>query len=263
MKQKITLLLMLAATMVKAQNLDVYASDMYDSRSFISKGDTLPYRILFPENFDASKKYPVVVFLHGSGERGSDNQAQLVHGGTLFLKEDIRKDLPAIIVFPQCPADSYWSNVDIQPANSNSTFNFLKGGKPTKAMELLTGMVDELSSLPYTDKKQFYAGGLSMGGMGTFELLRRKPKLFAAAIVICGGDNPENAKKYKKVPLWIFHGAKDDVVAPENSEKVAAALKAMGANVHYTLYPQANHNSWDCAFAEPKLLPWLFSNRKK
>ena len=263
MKQKITLLLMLAATMVKAQNLDMYVSDMYVSKSFISKGGTLPYRILFPENFDASKKYPVVIFLHGSGERGSDNKAQLVHGSALFLKEDVRKNFPAIVVFPQCPSEGYWSNVDVESANNKRTFNFVEGGNPTKAMELLMGMVDELRSLPYTNKKQFYAGGLSMGGMGTFELLRRKPQVFAAAIVICGGDNLENAKRYKKVPLWIFHGAKDDVVAPENSEKVAIALKAMGADIQFTLYPQANHNIWNSAFAEPNLLSWLFSNRKK
>src|SRR5690606_2948136 len=97
---------------VKAQDMDKYERSVY-----IAKGDTLRYRILFPENFDPSKQYPLVLFLHGAGERGNNNEAQLTHGGKLFLKEDIRKDYPAIVVFPQCPKDSYWSNVDIRTSD--------------------------------------------------------------------------------------------------------------------------------------------------
>ncbi|MGY0038620.1 carboxylesterase family protein [Pedobacter sp. NJ-S-72] len=98
--------------------------------------------------------------------------------------------------------------------------------------------------------------------MGTLELLRRKPRTFAAAISICGGDNIANVDKYKKVPLWIFHGGKDDVVPPSGSTAIANQLKIIGKEVKFTLYPDANHNSWDSTFAEPKLLPWLFSHQK-
>jgi predicted peptidase len=112
------------------------------------------------------------------------------------------------------------------------------------------------------DDERVYVGGLSMGGMGTFELVRRMPKTFAAAFPICGGANPATAKKMDDVDWWIFHGAKDDVVPPRHSEVMVKALKKEGANVKFTLYPNANHNSWDPAFTEPELLSWLFSKKK-
>jgi len=245
---------------IKAQDLK-----LYQSKSFIFKGDTLPYRILYPENFDPAKKYPLLLVLHGVGERGNNNTAQLAHGGNVFIKPEVRGRFPAIVVFPQCPVNSYWANVDIttDPATHKRTFNFQKGGKPTKAMILLLSLVNQLRHQPEVNKAQFYVGGLSMGGMGTLEILRRKPQYFAAAFSICGGDNPANAKKYaRKVPLWFFHGGKDDVVTPDHSVTMVAAVKEAGGNPKFTLYPNDNHNSWDDAFAEPGLLPWLFSHKK-
>ena len=101
-----------------------------------------------------------------------------------------------------------------------------------------------------------------MGGMGTFELVYRRARKIAGAVAICGGSNPDNAKKYsKKVPFWIFHGKKDNVVPPIQSEQMVEAIRSNGGEVRFTLYPEANHNSWDPAFAEPELLPWLFSQR--
>jgi len=235
----------------------------YDKGSFIDGKDSISYRILFPENFDPKQKYPVLFFLHGSGERGNDNTKQLTHGGKLFLRNDIRKQYPAIVIFPQCPEDSFWANVEMSSDSTGKTvFNYQKSGKPTKAMKALLGMIDNILDKPYINHQQVYIGGLSMGGMGTFELLRRKPKTFAAAFSICGGDNIANADKYKKIPLWIFHGGKDDVVPPAGSTAIANQLKIIGKEVKFTLYPDANHNSWDSAFAEPQLLPWLFSHKK-
>ncbi len=245
---------------VKAQDLNLYRRE-----NFISKTDTLPYRILLPENFDPAKKYPLLLVLHGVGERGIDNAAQLVHGGALFIKPEVRRQFPAIVVFPQCPVNSYWSNVVIttDPATHQRTFNFQKGESPTKAMAMLLNLTKMLRQKHYVNKKEFYVEGLSMGGMGTLEILRRKPAYFAAAISICGGDNPANAKKYaKKVPLWFFHGGKDDVVTPDHSVTMVKAVKEAGGDPKFTLYPNDGHNSWDDAFAEPKLLPWLFSHKK-
>ncbi|WP_026896857.1 carboxylesterase family protein [Daejeonella oryzae] len=257
MRSGILIIFLLLSSIVQAQN-----SNQFLERQLVSGNDTLPYRILMPQNFDENKKYPVLFVLHGAGERGNDNQAQLTHGSKLFLKEDVREKFPAIIIFPQCPKDSYWSNVEVESVNGKREFMFQKRGKPTIAMKLVMSLVKEMKSKSYTDKERIYVGGLSMGGMGTFEVLRRLRNNFAAAFSICGGDNIENVKKYKKVPLWIFHGGKDDVVPPENSERVVSALKSLGAPVKYSLYPEANHNSWDQAFAEPDLLPWLFSHTK-
>lgn len=230
---------------------------------FIAKGDTLPLRILYPQNFDATKKYPVILFLHGSGERGNDNKKQLVHGGKMFLEDNFRENYPAVVIFPQCANDSYWANVKIfSNEKSNEKFDFKTSGRPTKAMQLLTKYVNELQKLSYLDEDRFYIGGLSMGGMGTYELLRRETKTFAAAFIICGGDNINNVKKYYKVPLWIFHGEKDDVVNSQYANDIAKELEKRNAAYKLTIYPNTNHNSWDMAFAEKDLMPWLFSHKK-
>lgn len=235
----------------------------YEKGSYIDGKDSIGYRVLYPENFDANKKYPILFFLHGRGESGSDNQKQLTHGGKFFLKEDVRRDFPAIVVFPQCASDSYWANVKITADSTGKrTFNFVKGGQPTIAMHALLGLVDDFLDKPFIDRKQVYAGGLSMGGMGTYELLRRRRNVFAASFAICGGDNVANIKKYRKTPLWIFHGERDDVVDPAFSVAIANHLKIYGREVKLTLYPDANHNSWDAALAEPQLLSWLFSHKK-
>ena len=242
------------------QNLSAQDRSLYSKEVFITGRDSLLYRLLLPENFDPTKKYPVLFFLHGAGERGNDNEAQLMHGSKFFTSEKVRKAYPSIVVFPQCPKNDFWANVQIK--DTGDRFGFQKGGDPGKSMELLTGLLGHFRSLKYADKDKFYVGGLSMGGMGTLELLRRKPKAFAAAFSICGGDNIENVKKYKRVSLWFFHGGKDNVVPPEKSKVVVAELERLNAPVKLTIYPEANHNSWDSAFAEPELLPWLFSHKK-
>ncbi len=244
---------------LKAQN----KSDFIKT-SFVMDGDTLPVRILYPENFDPSKKYPLMLFLHGRGESGNDNEKQLIHGSKMFLDPAFRKKYPAVVVFPQCSTDSYWSNVNITTDEEGKRhFTFQKGGKPTKAMKLLLGYLDQLRDLNYLDHQRLYVGGLSMGGMGTYEILRRKPKTFAAAFAICGGDNVKNVKKYaNKLPLWLFHGGKDDIVDPQFTKNIAEELKRRGADYKLTIYPNDNHNSWDSAFAEKELLPWVFSHSR-
>jgi predicted peptidase len=235
---------------------------MFSREIFTSGVDTLVYRKLLPENFDPQKKYPVLIFLHGAGERGNDNEAQLIHGSKLFLRADIRRDFPAIIIFPQCPKNDFWANVKFGDGKSVERFGFQKGGEPGKSMKLLIGLHSYLVSLKYSDKSRFYIGGLSMGGMGTFEILRRKPKAFAAAFAICGGDNIKNVKKYKNVPLWIFHGGKDTTVPLSKSEVVVNELKRVNQQPKFTIYPEAGHNSWDPAFAEPEFISWIFSHKR-
>ena len=260
LNKAILIVLLVAATQLTfAQTKEDFVKNNY-----VINGDTLPVRILYPENFDPLKKYPLVLFLHGRGESGKDNQKQLIHGSKMFLDPAFRKNYPAVVVFPQCGNDSYWANV-IMSTNQKGKrdFSYQTGGEPTVAMNLLLSYLEELDKLKFLDQDKFYLGGLSMGGMGTYELLRREPKTFAAAFAICGADTVKNVKKYKKVPLWLFHGDKDDVVNPQFTKDIAKELERLGADYKLTIYPNANHNSWDPAFAEKGLFPWLFSHQKK
>lgn len=261
MRRLIPLLLcILSVSVSNAQDLS-----KYERFAFIQNGDTLPYRILMPENYDASYEYPLVIFLHGRGESGRDNEKQLSNGaGALFLKDSLRKAFPAIVVFPQCAADDYWSNVQtVADKNGKRQFYFIPDGEPSQSMRLLSGLTDNLFRQFRLKKSQVYVMGLSMGGMGTFELVRRKPGVFAAAVAICGGADPATADKIKGTNWWVFHGDRDETVLPEYSEKMVAALKKVMAKVLFTIYKGVHHNSWEKAFAEPGLLPWLFSNKSK
>ena len=259
MTKKILLLVFMFLSAQQSWSQDL---SQYEKHWIVQNGDTLPYRLLLPENYDASKKYPLVFFLHGAGERGNDNEKQLVHGAKLFLKEDVRKNFPAIIVFPQCATNSFWSNVDFKMESGKRTFSFQEAGEPTIAMRLAQELLKSIVKSYKIAKKQIYVGGLSMGGMGTFEIVRRNPKLFAAAFPICGGANVNTASSLKKTKWWVFHGGKDDVVPPKLSEDMVEAIKKQKGKVKFSLYPNANHNSWDSAFAEPELLTWLFAQHK-
>jgi len=238
--------------------------ELYLRKTLHHLGDSLPYRLLLPIGYDKSKEYPLILFLHGAGERGNDNSSQLVHGAALFANDSVRRQFPAIVIFPQCPQNSFWSNVQFvqDTTTGQRIFNFQNGREPTQAMILLLQLLNTVQRDYAVDSKRIYVGGLSMGGMGTFEIVSRRPQVFAAAFPICGGGSVEAAKRMKHPAWWIFHGAKDDVVPPSLSVAMAAALRQAGAKPKLTLYPQANHNSWDNAFAEKDLLPWLFSQHK-
>ena len=236
---------------------------LFKKHWFIQNGDTMPYRVLLPKAYDSTKLYPLIFFLHGRGESGRDNEKQLANGATLFLRDSIRERYPAIVVFPQCPANNYWSNVIAETSdslNSRRTFYFVPNGEPTDAMRMLLSLTDHIVARYPISKRKVYVGGLSMGGMGTYELVRRKPGFFAAAFAICGGAHPATAKQLTKTNWWLFHGLKDDVVLPEFTRQMEVALKKGGARVKASYYPNANHNSWDPAFAEPGLMQWLFAN---
>ncbi|WP_099034300.1 prolyl oligopeptidase family serine peptidase [Lacimicrobium alkaliphilum] len=243
----------------------VHAGDSFgfEAKTYSHGGQSLNYRILYPADFEPQKTYPLVLFLHGAGERGDDNLAQLTHGAELFAREDVRREYPAIVVFPQAPENDYWANVDVLRESQPYQLQFADiSAQPTDAMQLVLALTDVLSAEPFVDKQRVYVGGLSMGAMGTYEILARRPHLFAAAIAICGGGNVNNAAHYQKeLHIWAFHGTEDKVVDASLSEEMVAAINQHGGNARLTLYKDTNHNSWDKAFAEPALLPWLFTQR--
>ena len=236
----------------------------YLRKEFESAGNTLPYRILYPDNYDKTKKYPLILFLHGAGERGDDNEKQLVHGSRLFLTDANRKAFPAIILFPQCPEDSFWASVkvdrSVQPFKIDFDYNAAPQWPLVAANELVKKVADEEA----VDKSRIYITGLSMGGMGTFESVYRYPGLYAAALPICGGgDTNRYDKRVRKTAFWIFHGAADAVVDVKLSRDMQAKLKSLKVENKYSEYPGVNHNSWDNAFADPEFVSWMFKHKAK
>lgn len=237
----------------------------FEKKEFIRGNDTLRYRILYPIHYQQGKQYPEVIFLHGSGERGSGNNEQLTWGADLFLDPANRESFPAIVIFPQCPASDSWARLNHTGAkDSVGGFVFLVKEPPTKPLSLVMQLADETVDSGMADPKHIYLGGLSMGGFGTFEMLWRKPHFFAAAFPICGGGEPSNVDLYaKKFPIWIFHGGSDPVVPVGNSRRMVIAITAEGGKVKYDEYPGVGHDSWKNAFAEKDLLPWLFKQKKR
>ena len=234
----------------------------FEKKELISGGDTLRYRIQYPLNYDAGKKYPLVLFLHGSGERGSDNEAQLKWGGSLFADSAKRASYPAIVVFPQCPITTSWGRLTYNPQDS-LRFHFLSDSAASKPLSMVMQLLDDLVKTGNVNTRKIYVGGLSMGGFGTFEILWRKPHFFAASFPICGGGDPDKVKVYaRKFPIWVFHGGADPVVPVGNSHLMVSALKAAGAKVTYSEYPGVGHDSWKNAFAEPELLSWVFEKSR-
>jgi len=247
-------------SLFECNNIMAQKMNEFIPKSHIVNGDTRLYRMLLPENFNAEHKYPVLLFLHGAGERGADNISQLKYGSSLFLEPEIMQQFPAIVIFPQCPRRDFWARIEMGGRDrKDRRMNFSPDLEPNPSMRLVLSLVDSLLQAPFTDNDRFYAGGLSMGGMGIYELVYRRPQIFEAVFPICGGGNPEKAELFANhTRFWIFHGALDNVVPPNYSEVMVKAIKEYGGDVKFTLYPDRDHNSWDAAFAEPELLPWLF-----
>jgi predicted peptidase len=226
---------------------------LLEKRTFTDPaGVSLPYRLLKPEKYDSKQTYPLVVFLHGMGERGDDNDAQLLHGVAEFAKPDNRQKYPCFLMAPQCPKTTTWAKFGME---------FQKD--PTEAMRLLLDSIPGLMKAFSIDEKRVYITGLSMGGFGTWDALVRRPNLFAAAVPICGGGDVKTAEQISKTPIWVFHGAKDNAVPVARSRTMVEALKKAGGDPKYTEYPDEGHASWVPAYKDADMLAWLFAQKKK
>jgi len=241
-----------------------HALDVYEKKEFVHNGNVLPYRILYPENYDKNKKYPLLLFLHGAGERGKDNEKQLIHGSRLFITPENRKNFPAIVIFPQCPEESFWAVTKIDRTAQPFKIEFNYTAPPNWPLAAANELVKKIMNEEGVDNKQVFITGLSMGGMGTFESVYRYPGMYAAALPVCGGGDVNNYdKRVAKTAFWVFHGAADPVVDVKLSQQMVEKLKALKAEVKYSEYPGVNHNSWDNAFAEKDYLSWMMRHKKK
>ena len=217
--------------------------------------------MLAPESVQSGKKYPLVLFLHGAGERGNDNESQLTHGAQMFLNPVNREQYPAFVLFPQCPPDQYWVYMGRPKSFTPSEMPVEREMSPlgNSVKELL----DSYLAMPEVDKSRVYVIGLSMGAMATYDLAIRYPEIITAAIPICGIVNPARLSAAKDVKFHIFHGDADRAVPIAGSREAYKALKAAGAKtVEYTEFPGCDHNSWSPAFNTPGFLEWLFKQKK-
>lgn len=220
-----------------------------------AKGARLLYRLLKPGDAAPPKKArPLVVFLHGAGERGSDNKAQIKHGKQMMLTAASKYG--AFVLAPQCPKDEKWVEVDWRAAEHKMP------QKPSPSMRLLVELISRLQKEYRIDADRLYVMGLSMGGYGSWDMIQRYPQMFAAAVPICGGGDQTQARRIAKIPVWAFHGAKDNVVPVDRSRNMIQAIKAAGGKPKYTEYPDVNHFAWPPAFKDPEMLKWLFSQKR-
>ncbi len=215
----------------------------YAARTFTGPGGkTLGYRIFIPKDYSSSKSYPLMLALHGSGERGSDNLAQIKYPFThMWSDSALQARHPSFAVAPQCPITS--SGWDVA---------------------LLGALLDSLGREFNLDSKRLYVSGLSMGGYGTWGLVTKYPGRFAAAVPVCGGGDTSQAGKLVDQPLWVFHGDADPVVNVANSRNMVAAIKARGGQlVKYTEYKGVGHESWIPAAKEPGLEDWIYAKAQE
>jgi predicted peptidase len=228
---------------------------LFDKLLFITKADTLPYRLLKPVNPESKDLFPLVIFLHGAGERGKDNEVHIKHITELFENPVNRGKYPCYVVAPQCPKNELWA--DFNGSDENASIS----EKPTKPMQLVISLIAEISKDYPIDPSRIYVTGLSMGGYGTWDLIARFPNKFAAAVPICGGGSVKSVPEIKHIPIWAFHGALDRIVPPQESRKMIAALQEAGSFPGYTEYPGVEHDSWLHAYREPHLIHWLFKQK--
>ena len=236
---------------------------MFQNRAITIGATEHHFRVFTPKGWTKKKKWPVILFLHGAGERSDEDIAQTRVGiGPAILRQ--HENFPFIVVLPQCPKNRWWTEPDMQAL----------------ALKALDQTVKEFNG----DARRISLTGLSMGGYGAWLIAASNPGRFAALVVVCGGVRPPPgvpvpegngvlassadpygavAAKIGKTPVWLFHGGADPVVPVSESRKMADALKSAGGDVRYNEYEGVGHNSWDKAYAEPELFPWLLAQRKK
>ncbi|ACU02314.1 phospholipase/Carboxylesterase [Pedobacter heparinus DSM 2366] len=251
-KLKLVIAFILACQSVKAQQISTYTKDVY-----VTSKDSLPYRLLYPLNYNKNKKYPIVVFLHGSGQRGNNNEAQLTGVPKRLTDSAGRVKYACFILAPQCSKKDVWVKFPNFPASLETT------KLATPATKSVLAKLDLLIKNLPIDPKRVYVTGYSMGGEGAFDFLARRPGLFAAAIPICSVSDTAKARLIYKIPIWAFHGDQDDVNDVKYSRLMITALENRKGTPKYTEYQGVKHNSWLKAYEEPGLFDWLFSQRRR
>lgn len=234
----------------------VFSSEPVAMQATNSDGTVLKYRLSSPESLEPGKTYPLVLFLHGAGERGDDNSAQLKHGVIPIIEGAKKLGDPCFLIAPQCPADRWWSPIN------RETMRLSAAGKPNPLMEAVITLVSDMMKTHPVDPKRLYVTGISMGGYATWDLLVRAHEKIAAAVPICGGGDPSQATAFKDIPVHAFHGELDSAVPVRSTREMITAMQQAGGKPLATFYPDLNHDSWTRTYNDPALIRWIFQQRK-
>jgi predicted peptidase len=262
-KRRVTMLALTSAAILTWPSSARQNDEVFQSRAITVGATEYKFRVFMPKGWTRKKKSPVILFLHGAGERGDDNLAQTRVGiGPAILRQ--QETLPFIVVLPQCPRNRWWTEPDMQE----------------QALKALDHTVKEFNG----DPERSYLTGLSMGGYGSWIMAAANPSKFAAIAVVCGGVRPPPrvnvpqptdgvaaaadpygavAARIGKTQVWVFHGGADPVVPVSESRKMVEAIKAAGGGVRYNEYEGVGHNSWDNAYAEAEIFPWMLAQKLK
>ncbi|MBP7303247.1 MAG: alpha/beta fold hydrolase [Fervidobacterium sp.] len=236
----------------------------FESFKYEDEFITMPYR-LFEPKIEHGKKYPLIVFLHGVGQRGCDNQAQITanEGATIWVTDEIQEDHPCFVLAPQCPENAYWG--------LGFSTTSAKELTPNSLLATVAIIIDSIVDKYPVDSDRIYITGLSMGGFGAITLLTLHPEKFAAGVIMCGGGNATRLHKIKHIPLWLFHAEDDNTVPVNLSREVVEILKNLGAKeVKYTEYPKGymdslgldSHESWVPSYRNKEMVEWLFEKKR-
>jgi predicted peptidase len=226
-------------------NIDGFVARIYRNAS----GESMPYRLFIPREYDTQKAYPLILWLHGAGGAGTDNVANIsqdqISGTRTWTEPKTQAKYPSFVLVPQSPGNWVDKIDELSPQ-----------------MRLVVGMLESLKTEFNIDAARVYVAGQSDGGYGTWNLITQRPDLFAAAIPLCGGGDPGLAKRIARMPLWVFHGRRDDVIPVSESRRMIDAIRRAGGRPRYTEYGNLGHELWKRTFAEPDLVPWLFSQHR-
>jgi predicted peptidase len=248
------LILAVLAMAVGCQGPNAAVNAAFESQEVMDGGKTLlRYRILRPATIEPGRVYPLIVFLHGAGERGDDNVRQLTHGAAELLR--YTEAHPAFVIFPQCPTGTWWDG-------PNWLSNDRKPAKVAAPLPQVIDLVDRMMQEQPIDPTRVYVTGMSMGGFGTCATVAARPDLFAAAMPVCGGGNPEWAARYRSTAFWFTHGNADPWVPVEKSRQMVRAMREAGQVVRYTELSGVGHDAWTPTYNSDLTLNWLFSQRR-
>ncbi|NQT88558.1 prolyl oligopeptidase family serine peptidase [bacterium] len=257
-KRTLALLLLLAGMSLAGQ-ADPFEEAALTYTGGPYKAEVFRYRILRPAAVEAGRTYPLIFFLHGAGERGDENRNQLKYLPEQMAKPEMRERYPCFLIAPQCRKGKQWVNAPWGAKESTPIAE-----KPSHQLQVAIAIVQKaMKDLPI-DKSRVYLTGLSMGGYGAWELAMRHPEWFACVAALCGGGDERQAKRLVGLPIWAFHGSKDNVVRPVRSQVLVEAIRKAGGTVKYTELDGHGHGIWNPVYRDPKgVVPWMFEQTRK